>query len=169
VAGARRCGRTYDPPPFVVDGPDACSLVGCESVPWVGSPDSTFCRCGRISWSRRIYSKLCDAPPLVGTALYCFRVAVGCMQKWARGSKCFLPHPLDQTDITTVNPLHPKCVVEVVIARTRVVAGCRAGRTSRAGRTYWSGRTCLVWSGDSPFIPYAYMQVKIPTQLVELY
>jgi hypothetical protein len=36
AAGARH-GRTYDFPPFVVDGPDARSLVGCESVSWVGS------------------------------------------------------------------------------------------------------------------------------------
>jgi hypothetical protein len=27
-----RCGRIYDVPPFVVDGRDARSLVGCESV-----------------------------------------------------------------------------------------------------------------------------------------
>jgi hypothetical protein len=73
-------------------------------------PDSTFCRCGRTSRSGRIYSKPCDAPPLVGNAQDCFEVVVGCMQKWARGSKCFLSHPSNQTDITTVNPLHPKCV-----------------------------------------------------------
>jgi hypothetical protein len=72
-------------------------------------PDSTLCRCGRIFWSGRIYSKSCDAPPLIGNAQDCFGVAVGCMQKWAHGSQCFLSHPLDQTDTTTVNPLHPKC------------------------------------------------------------
>jgi hypothetical protein len=75
------------------------------------SSDSTLCRCGRTSWSGRIYSKPCDAPPLVGNAQDCFRVVVGCMrQKWACGSKCFLSHPLDQTDITTTNPIHSKCV-----------------------------------------------------------
>jgi hypothetical protein len=36
AVGARH-GRTYDVLPFVVDGPDARSLVGCESVSWVGS------------------------------------------------------------------------------------------------------------------------------------
>jgi hypothetical protein len=66
--------------------------------------DSMFSRCGHI------YSKSCDAPPLIGNAPDCFGVAVGCMQKWARGSKFFLSHPLDQTDITMVNPLHAKCV-----------------------------------------------------------
>jgi hypothetical protein len=67
-------------------------------------------RCSRISWSGRIYSKPCDAPPLVGNAQDCFIVAVGCMRKWARGSKCFLSHPLVQTHITIVNPIHSKCV-----------------------------------------------------------
>jgi hypothetical protein len=55
--------------------------------------------------------------------------------------------------------------VEVVIVRTRIVAGCRADCTSRAGCTYWSGRTsradrtsragrtCLVWLGDSFLSP----------------
>jgi hypothetical protein len=42
AAGARhgrtsRCGRIYDLPPFIMDDPDALSLVGCESVSWVGS------------------------------------------------------------------------------------------------------------------------------------
>jgi hypothetical protein len=86
-----------------------------------------------------------------------------------RGSKCFLSHPLDQTDITTVNPTIQSVFVEVVIAGTQIVAGCRAGRTSRAGRTCWFGRTFLVWHGDSLFIPNAYLQEKIPTQLVDLY
>jgi hypothetical protein len=36
ATGARH-DRTYDFPPFVVDGPDARSLVGCESLSWVGS------------------------------------------------------------------------------------------------------------------------------------
>jgi hypothetical protein len=41
AAGARhgrtsRCGCTYDLPPFVMDGSDACSLVGYEPVSWVG-------------------------------------------------------------------------------------------------------------------------------------
>jgi hypothetical protein len=86
------------------------SVVGrySGSVP----SDSTLCRCGRTSWSGRIYSKSCDALPLVGNAQDCFRVAVGCMQTWACGSKCFLLHPLDQTDITTANPIHSKCVCE---------------------------------------------------------
>jgi hypothetical protein len=44
AAGARhdhtsRCSRTYDLPIFVVDGPDARSLVGCELVSWVGSTE----------------------------------------------------------------------------------------------------------------------------------
>jgi hypothetical protein len=73
-------------------------------------PDSTLCRCGRISSSDCIYSKPCDAPPLIGNAQDCFGVAVGCMQKWACGSKCFLSHPLDQTDVTLVNLAHTKCV-----------------------------------------------------------
>jgi hypothetical protein len=71
--------------------------------------DSRLNRCGRISWSGRTYSKPCDAPPLVGNAHDCFGVAVGCKQKWTRGSKCFLSHPLDQTDITTANHIHSKC------------------------------------------------------------
>jgi hypothetical protein len=34
---APRCDLTYDVPPFVMDDSDAHSLVGCESVFWVGS------------------------------------------------------------------------------------------------------------------------------------
>jgi hypothetical protein len=73
-------------------------------------PESTLRSCGHISWSGNIYSKPCDAPPLVGNAQDCFRVAVGCMQKCARGSKSLFSHPLDQTDITTTYPIHSKCV-----------------------------------------------------------
>jgi hypothetical protein len=32
-----RCDLTYDVPPFVMDGLDARSLVGCESISCVGS------------------------------------------------------------------------------------------------------------------------------------
>jgi hypothetical protein len=73
-------------------------------------PNSKLSRCGLISWSGRIYSKPCDAPPLVGDAQDCFGVAVGCMQKWTRGSKCLFSHPLDQTDIATTYLIHSKCV-----------------------------------------------------------
>jgi hypothetical protein len=73
-------------------------------------PDSKLHRRGHISWSSCIYSKPCDAPPLVGNAQDCFGVAVGCMQKWAHGSKWFLSQPLDQTDLSTTNPIHSKCV-----------------------------------------------------------
>jgi hypothetical protein len=34
AVGARN-GHTYDSPPFIVDGPDARSLVSCDSVSWV--------------------------------------------------------------------------------------------------------------------------------------
>jgi hypothetical protein len=148
-----------------------------RSVP----PDSTLCRCGRISWSGRIYSKSCDAPPLVGDAQDCFRVAVGGMQMWARGSKCFLSHPLDQTDITTVNPTHTNCVCgwgnRRDSDRGRVQGQPhQLGRPHLLIRPHQQGqphllvrRTYLEWSSDSLFIPNAYLQVKIPTQLVELY
>jgi hypothetical protein len=126
-------------------------------------PDSTLHRCDRISWSGRIYSKSCDAPPLLGNAQDCFGVAVGCMQKWALGSKCFLSHPLDQTDITTINPIHSRCV-------------CGSGnhRVSNLGRV--QGRPHLLVRSHLPGVarwlilsPNVYLQVKITTQLVELY
>jgi hypothetical protein len=108
AAGAR---HGPDLPPFVVW---AVLMLAPWSVvsryPGLVPLDSTLRWCGCISWSGRIYSKSCDAPPLVGTAQDCFGVAVGCMHKWARGSNCLFSHPLDQTDITTANPIHSKCV-----------------------------------------------------------
>jgi hypothetical protein len=67
VVGARH-GHTYDPP--------HSSWMALMLAPWLvvsqclGSvlPDSIFCRCSHISWSGRIYSKSCDALPLVGNA-----------------------------------------------------------------------------------------------------
>jgi hypothetical protein len=71
--------------------------------------------------------------------------------------------------------------MEMIVTWTRVVAGCRAGRTSRVGRTCWSGRTSragrtcwlgrawLVWTSDSRFIPNVYLHIKFTAQLVELY
>jgi hypothetical protein len=91
------------------------------------------------------------------------------MQEWACGSKCFFSHYLDQTDITTVNPIHSKYVCGSGDRLDSNHGEVQGGRTSTVGRTCWFGRTCLVWLGDSFLSPNAYLQVKIPTQLVELY
>jgi hypothetical protein len=91
-------------------------------------PDSLLRRCDRISWSGRPYSKPWDALPMIGSAQDFFKMVVGCMQRWAHGSKCFSSTPLDQTDITPALPIHIRRVCEMMVTWTRDVAGCRADR-----------------------------------------
>jgi hypothetical protein len=66
-------------------------------------------------------------------------------------------------------------IVEVIVAWTRVVVGYRTGRT--AGPAVPAGPAAPASSAAparcglvTPFLsPNVYLQVKIPTQLVELY
>jgi hypothetical protein len=68
------------------------------------------------------------------------------MQEWARGSKCFFSYLLDQTDITTENPILSKCVCG---SGNRLVSNYDGvqGQPHLLVRSHQQGRPhLLVWS-----------------------